>query len=115
MARTQPSLRGEVWMLDFNAVVGHEQGFRRPALIVSNDRFNGAASDLCMVVPLTTQARGFPTDIPVNPPEGGVTQPSVILVNQLRTVSHLRLEQRLGRVHDQTLTYILTVTQQILS
>jgi mRNA interferase MazF len=33
-------LRGEVWMIDLDPTRGHEQGGKRPGLIVSDDVFN---------------------------------------------------------------------------
>jgi mRNA interferase MazF len=48
-------LRGEIWLCDFEPVRGHEQGLRRPALVVSTDIFNKGPADLLIVLPLTGQ------------------------------------------------------------
>ena len=45
--------RGEVWDADRDPAVGHEQGKRRPVLVVSHDEFNLAYNDPCVVVALT--------------------------------------------------------------
>jgi mRNA interferase MazF len=63
-------------------------------LIVSDDGFNAGLSGLVMVVPLTSKlgkSKTIPAHIRVDPPEGGLKTPSVILCDQLRTISKDRL------------------------
>lgn len=81
-----PSI-GEVWDVQMNPVVGHEQGGKCPALVVSNDDYNRTPHGLCIVVPLTGTYRNVPSQLPVRPPEGGLTKPSVLLCEQIRAVS----------------------------
>src|SRR5664280_2811918 len=50
--------RGEVWLVDFGTPVGHEQGFQRPAVVVSDDRLNGSRAELVIVIPTITTRRG---------------------------------------------------------
>src|SRR4051794_20595987 len=88
--------RREIWLIDFGTGRGHEQAGPRPALIVSDDGFNQGLSGLVMVVPLTSKvqkSKNIPVHILVSPPEGGLKTPSVLLCDQLRTVS----KDRLGR------------------
>lgn len=88
--------RGEIWLADLGTGRGHEQSGRRPALVVSDDAFNHGLAGLVMVVPLTSKvkkSRNIPTHIPVDPPEGGLKTPSVILCDQLRTISKDRLSK----------------------
>ncbi|MGI8977248.1 MAG: type II toxin-antitoxin system PemK/MazF family toxin [Thermomicrobiales bacterium] len=40
MARRIAALQGEIWNVDFDPIIGHEQGGCRPALILSQDAFN---------------------------------------------------------------------------
>lgn len=65
--------RGEVWDIDFDPIVGHEQGGRRPGLIVSVDPFNAGPSTLVFAVPMTRTDRGVPAHVPVSPPKAGST------------------------------------------
>jgi mRNA interferase MazF len=86
--------RGEIWLADFGGGRGHEQAGQRPVLVVSDDAFNAGLAGLVMVVPLTSKvakSKRIPAHIPVNPPEAGLKTPSVILCDQLRTVSKDRL------------------------
>lgn len=86
--------RGEIWLADLATGRGHEQSGQRPVLVVSDDAFNAGLAGLVMTVPLTskiTKSRNVPAHIRVDPPEGGLKTPSVILCDQLRTVSKDRL------------------------
>ena len=83
--------RAEVWLADLDPVRGHEQGRRRPVLVVSNDTFNQGPATLLIIVPLTRTDRGIPTHIPVDPPEGGVRERSFIMCEAIRSISKDRL------------------------
>ncbi len=53
----RPPQRGEVWLIDFDPIRGHEQAGRRPALILSVDVFNAGPADLVVAVPITKTLR----------------------------------------------------------
>ena len=72
MAVPKP-VRGEVWDVDLNPVIGHEQGGMRPALVVSADGFNKTQAGLVIVVPITSKTKGIRTHVPIDPPEGGLS------------------------------------------
>lgn len=92
----------EVWLVDLNPTVGHEQGGVRPALIVSDDRFNHSRAGLVIVAPITGTDRSLNTQVRVEPPEGGLVKTSFIMTDQLRTISMLRLGRRLGGISQAT-------------
>jgi mRNA interferase MazF len=86
--------RGEIWLADLGTGRGHEQSGRRPVLIVSDDAFNAGLAGLVMTVPLTSKvakSKNIPAHFRVDPPEGGLKTSSVILCDQLRTISKDRL------------------------
>jgi mRNA interferase MazF len=87
-------IRGEIWPADLGTGRGHEQAGQRPVLVVSDDAFNAGLAGLVMAVPLTSKVaktKHIPAHIRVDPPEGGLKTPSVILSDQLRTISKDRL------------------------
>ncbi|MGH9546925.1 MAG: type II toxin-antitoxin system PemK/MazF family toxin [Terriglobales bacterium] len=55
---------GDIAWLDFDPQVGHEQGRRRPALVLTDQRFN-RASGLAIVCPLTSKRKPHPFSLPV--------------------------------------------------
>jgi len=99
--------RGDVWTVWLDPVVGHEQGGRRPALVVSSDLLHVIPSGLTIVVPITTWDRGVRAHVPIVPPEGGLSRPSFVMTEQLRTVSRQRCERRLGAVEVATMAAVL--------
>ncbi|MEF2278707.1 type II toxin-antitoxin system PemK/MazF family toxin [Deinococcus sp. YIM 134068] len=54
--------RGQLIWATFDPSLGHEQGGRRPALVVSNTRYN-ARTGLMICMPITSQAKGYTTEI----------------------------------------------------
>jgi mRNA interferase MazF len=95
--------RGEVWMVDLSPTRGHEQAGVRPALVVSVDTFNHGPAGLAVVLPVTTQAKGIPLHVPVDPPEAGLRMKSFIKTEDVRSVAVERLARRLGKVSDSTM------------
>jgi len=98
--------RGEIWLADFEPVRGHEQGRRRPALVISNDQFNNGPAGLIFVVPFTTRERAqMPMRVRVDPPEGGLRETSWALCEAVRSISTDRLveDQAWGTVSARTL------------
>ena len=105
MSRAKKSVspcRDEVWIVDLNPTVGHEQGGVRPALVVSDDQFNRSPAGLLFVAPITGTDRGLITHIGIDPPEGGLVKRSFIMADQVRAISHLRLGKRLGVISQTT-------------
>jgi mRNA interferase MazF len=98
--------RGEIWLVDLNPTRGHEQAGRRPALIVSTDRFNRGAAGLVVAVPMTTRDRGVPLHVRVDPPEGGVRERSFVKCEDVRSISTERLVKRWGTVEQHTLDFV---------
>ncbi len=114
MQKTRSPRLGEVWDVEFDPVTGHEQGGRRSALVISNDRFNHTLNGFCIVVPITSKNRGIRLHIPIGPPEGGLTLPSVILPDQAKSVSQLRARKFRGEVTEQTLRRVQAVVGKFI-
>jgi mRNA interferase MazF len=103
---TQQPARGDVWDLDLDPIKGREQAGRRPALIVSVAPFNRGPADLMVAVPLTRTERGVRWHVPVSPPEGGLTDPSFIKCEDVRSLSKSRLGSYRGRVSPITMAEV---------
>jgi mRNA interferase MazF len=91
---------GEVWDLLLDPRVGHEQGGFRPALVISNDLFNRVPNGLHIVVPITGTDRDIRFHVRIEPPEGGLARPSVLMCDQARSQCVLRFRRRRGQVSD---------------
>jgi mRNA interferase MazF len=103
-------LRGEIWLADMGTGHGHEQAGQRPVLVVSDDAFNAGLAGLVMVVPLSSKvarSKTIPAHIQIVPPEGGLKTHSVLLCDQLRTISKDRLgKNRWGIVNSTTMANV---------
>ncbi len=93
--------RGEIYLVNFDPTVGSEIQKTRPALILQNDISN-QYSPITIVAALTSQfdTELYPTEVLINPPEGGLVYPSVVLLNQIRSIDRKRLVKRLGIISD---------------
>ena len=109
MPSTHEPRAGEVWLVDFEPRVGREQGGVRPALVISNDAFNAVRNELHIVVPITSRDRGLAYHVNLEPPEGGLTKPSVAMCEQERSQSIVRFLRRRGEVSSDTLQRIQEV------
>lgn len=56
--------RGDFVWIDFNPRLGHEQGGRRPALVLSPVSYN-RASRLALFCPVTSSAKGYTFEVTV--------------------------------------------------
>jgi mRNA interferase MazF len=72
---------GDIVFLDFDPKIGREQAKRRPALVLTDMRYN-RASGLAVVCPLTSKRKPYPFALPVivGQIEGA------ILVDQLKSM-----------------------------
>ena len=72
---------GDIVMMDFDPQVGREQAKRRPALVVTDQRYN-RASGLAVVCPLTSKRKPYPFALPVT--IGQIE--GAVLVDQLKSM-----------------------------
>ena len=105
MTPSTPS-RGEIWDLNFDPTMGHEQAGSRPALVLSVDIFNEGPADLLVVAPVTRTDRKVRWHVRVKPPEGGFVADSFVQCENVRSVSKQRLKRRRGRVSESTLQQV---------
>jgi mRNA interferase MazF len=100
-------LRGEIYLVSFNFTIGAEIQKTRPATILQNDIAN-EYSPITIVAAITSQFEDklYPTEVLIQPPEGGLTINSVVLLNQIRSIDKKRLVKRLGKLTDETMMLI---------
>lgn len=98
--------RGEIWHADLSPTRGREQRGKRPVLIVSADQLNNGPAQLVIVVPLTTTERRIPLHVRIDPPNGGVREPSFAMCEALRSISKERLDDRWGKIDAQTMRVV---------
>lgn len=99
--------RGEIYLVSFDPTVGAEMQKTRPALVLQNDIAN-EHSPITIVAAITSQFDDtlYPTEVLVQPTEGGLTVNSVVLLNQIRSIDKQRLVKRLGKLTDETMVLV---------
>ena len=90
--------RGDIYCADLNPVIGSEQGGTRPVVVIQNDTGNKHAPTL-IVATVTSRIKKkeqMPTHylIEGNP---AFTEPSVVMVEQIRTIDKSRIGSYLGK------------------
>ncbi len=74
--------RGDVVWLDLDPRSGHEQGGRRPALVVSPRTYN-ARVGLALCCPITSRAKGYPFEVQL---PAGLELAGVVLADQVKSL-----------------------------
>ena len=106
--------RGDIWLTDFGVPVGHEAGYRRPALVISSNRLNQIGA-VAVVVPMTSRERHLPTHVRVRAREGtGLINESWAKVDDVKSVSIKRLEEHLGEIDPLALSKVEEALRLIL-
>lgn len=109
-------IRGEVWQVSFDPTLGEEIQKTRPAVILNRDTL-GILS-LRVVVPLTSWRAEFasrPWMVRVEPSrENGLIRASAADAFQVKSVSALRLRQRLGAVTPEVLERIVRTVGAVI-
>ncbi len=104
MAHVGPVRRWEVYWVDLEPAVGSEQGGeRRPAVVISNDGFNHHF-DVVTVVPMTKREgkrrRVYAFEVAAHDLIG-TGHESILMPQQVRTISRRRLLERVGVLDDE--------------
>src|SRR3989344_1326840 len=91
--------RGSIVLVDFDPVVGSEQGKTRPALVIQNDIYN-KYSPTTIVAPITSKVftKEFSTNVEIGPEESGLRIKSTILFNQIRVIDKSRILKNVGSI-----------------
>ena len=94
--------RGIVVWAELDPVRGREQAGRRPALVIASDLLE-QADTLAIIVPVTTNGRGWPNHVLLKGQGLALDQPSFAMTEQPRTVTRDRLFNLAGTVDGATM------------
>ena len=106
-------LRGEIRWADLNPVKGHEQGGKRPVLIISQDVFNQRSGTvIAMAITSRPQRAGFPLTLELKNTK--LPKRSWIKISQIRTLSRERIGKKLGLISPEELGDVLDGFNEIV-
>ncbi|MBD5413375.1 MAG: type II toxin-antitoxin system PemK/MazF family toxin [Treponemataceae bacterium] len=106
---------GEIYWVDLGVPLGHEPGFRRPALVIQSDSLNESRLGTTLVIPLTTNTAlaDYRGNVFMSSEDSGLPKDSVALCSQIMVVDKMRLEEVVGRISqvliDETVDELLCV------
>lgn len=90
--------RGEIWLVDWSPGRGSEQLGVRPALVVQNDIGNTFSTTTIVAAVSTKRSKEYPFHITVQPSESGLSEASVIKLEQIMTIDKERFVRKVGTV-----------------
>jgi len=112
MSQPESVQRGDIFWANLDPTIGVEIKKTRPVIVVSNNMIN-RHSHLVIVVPVTTNvARLSPSHVFLPKGEGGLSEDSKALTEQIRAMDKQRLTGRLGRL---SRSFLQLIEQAILN
>jgi len=95
--------RGNIVLADLYPVKGHEQGKKRPFLIIQNDMGN-KYSEMTIGIPLTSKqlAKKVPTNVLILKESSNLQQDSIVLCNQIRSIDKKRILHKISSIDSYT-------------
>lgn len=92
--------RGEIYWKDFGSPTGSEPGYRRPVVVVQDDRFNRSGIATCIVAVVTGNLglATMPGNVYLPASATGLPHDSTINVSQVMTVATPTLSGPLGAI-----------------
>jgi mRNA interferase MazF len=109
-----PIRTGEIWLAELDPTVGHEQGGRRPVVVVSSNGLHALPINMVVVVPLSSHDRGLVTQPQVRGAQSGLRAAGFARPEDLRSIDASRLQRRLGAVSNEDLAEIRKVMRYFL-
>ena len=92
----------DIYYCDLDPRVGSEQKGVRPVLVISTDAVNHNLP-VSSVLPFSSTKPGdkiYPTEVALEASITGLPMDSIVMIQQIRTVSHSRLTNLAGTLHD---------------
>ena len=94
--------RGEMYYADLSPSVGSEQDGFRPVLVIQNNTGNRHSPTVVVAAITGRPKKNLPTHY-LLPAGNGLEMPSIVLLEQVRTIDKLRLGSYIGWLDDNTM------------
>jgi len=92
----------DIYYCNLNPVKGSEQKGSRPVLVVSSNAVNHSIP-VSTILPFSSVKEGatiYPTEVFIPPEASGLQKNSVVMIQQIRTLSHNRLGKRIAHLEN---------------
>lgn len=98
--------RGDVYYADLDPVIGSEQNGHRPIIVIQNDMGNLYSPTTIAAMVTSSQKKKLPTHVHVIDEGSGLSDDSIVMLKQIRTIDKQRLGSMIGHVSDETMELI---------
>jgi len=106
-------LRGEIRWADLNPVRGHEQGGKRPVVIISQDVFNERSGTvIALAITSQHQRSGFPLTLELH--SSKLPKRSWAKISQIRTLSVERIGETVDSVSPEQMEQLIEGLNEIV-
>lgn len=106
-------LRGDIRWADLNPVRGHEQGAKRPVVVISHDVFNERSGTvIAMAVTSHPQRAAFPLTFTIE--SSRLPKRSWVKIGQVRTLSVERIGQLLETLPPEQVNQLIEGLNEII-
>lgn len=95
--------RGDIVLIDFGKQEGSVQGGLRPAIVLQNDTGNFFSTTTIVALLTSQNKKNLPTHVNIKCGEGGLSKNSIILMEQVHTVSKSKIIKLIGHVTNPTI------------
>ncbi len=107
-------LRGDVYWADLEPVVGHEQGGRRPVLLISRTVFNDRSGTVIALAITSAEPKaGYPFTLELKKTSMG--RRAWVKISQIRTLSTRRLTKKITSCHATELQQVVEGLNELVS
>ena len=99
------SYQWHIFRANLDPIIGSEQRGTRPVLVVSDEDFN-QLMPVVTILPLTSRKPGrqvYPNEVLLPKGTAGLTEDSIIMAHQIRTISKTRLTNLYGKIQSEVL------------
>jgi mRNA interferase MazF len=95
----------EIYFCDLNPSVGREQKGLRPVLVISRDSINHRlqTSTVVTLSSMKKDSKTYPSEVLLKMEYTGLPKDSIAMMQQVRTLSHIRFINKVGTLADENL------------
>jgi len=94
-----------IFLADLNPIKGSEQAGIRPVLVISEEAVNQALP-IVTIICLTSYRQGrkiYPIEVLLEPGDSHLTNPSIVMSHQIRSISKERLIDKCGFIQNEVI------------